>query len=111
MRANRKKVLFINADREYKDGRNQNKLRPEDISKISYVFHKKADVDGYSKNVTFAELEKEDFNFNIRRYVDNSPPPEPQDVHSHLHGGIPVSEINSLESYFNNYAGVKREAI
>ncbi len=107
--SNRKKVLFINADREYKDGKNQNKLRPEDISKISYVFHKKADVDGYSKNVTLEELEKEDFNFNIRRYVDNSPPPEPQDVHAHLHGGIPVSEIDSLESYFNNYTGIKEK--
>jgi type I restriction enzyme M protein len=105
----RKKVLFINADREYKDGKNQNKLRPEDISKISYVYHKKADVEGYSKNVTLAELEKEEFNFNIRRYVDNSPPPEPQDVHAHLHGGIPEAEIENLEPYFVNYNGVKEE--
>lgn len=105
----RKKVLFINADREYKDGKNQNKLRPEDISKISYVYHKKADIEGYSKNVTLAELEKEEFNFNIRRYVDNSPPPEPQDVHAHLHGGIPEAEIESLAPYFTNYNGVKEE--
>lgn len=107
--ARRKKVLFINADREYKDGKNQNKLRPEDISKISYVSHKKPDIAGYSKKVSFEELEKEDFNFNIRRYVDNSPPPEPQDVHAHLHGGIPVKEVDSLESYFNNYADVKEK--
>ncbi|MGR3174964.1 MAG: N-6 DNA methylase [Candidatus Scalindua sp.] len=107
--ANRKHVIFINADREYKDEKNQNKLRPEDISKISYVYHKKAEVDGYSKNVTLEELEKEDFNFNIRRYVDNSPPPEPQDVHSHLHGGIPAKEIDSLEPYFTNYAGIKEK--
>jgi type I restriction enzyme M protein len=105
----RKKVLFINADREYKDGKNQNKLRPEDIAKITYVYHKKADVEGYSKNVTLAELEQEEFNFNIRRYVDNSPPPEPQDVHAHLHGGIPEAEIESLEPYFANYHGVKEE--
>ncbi|MBN2801885.1 MAG: N-6 DNA methylase, partial [Deltaproteobacteria bacterium] len=105
----RKKVLFINADREYKDGKNQNKLRPEDISKITYVYHKKADVEGYSKNVTLADLEKEEFNFNIRRYVDNAPPPEPQDVHAHLHGGIPETEIASLEPFFVNYSGVKEE--
>jgi len=103
----RKSVLFVNADREYKDGKNQNKLRPEDISKISYVYHKKADIEGYSKNVTLKELEKEEFNFNIRRYVDNSPPPEPQDVHAHLHGGIPEAEIESLQPFFNNYAGIK----
>ena len=103
----RKSVLFINADREYKDGKNQNKLRPEDISKISYVYHKKADIEGYSKNVTLKELEKEEFNFNIRRYVDNSPPPEPQDVHAHLHGGIPEAEIESLQPFFDNYASIK----
>ena len=53
------------------------------------------------------ELEKEDFNLNIRRYVDNSPPPEPHDVRAHLHGGIPVVEIDQLADFFANYAGVK----
>ena len=57
--------------------------------------------------VTLKELEQEEFNLNIRRYVDNSPPPEPQDVRAHLHGGIPVAEINLLVDYFANYDGVK----
>lgn len=105
--AGRKTVLFINADREYKDGKNQNKLRPEDIEKITYTYRKKADISAYSRNVTLGELEREDFNFNIRRYVDNSPPPEPQDVHAHLHGGIPEAEVDSLDAFFNNYAGIK----
>ena len=39
--------------------------------------------------------------------MDNSPPPEPQDVYAHLYGGIPLKEIESLESYFNNYTGIK----
>ncbi|MEA3347208.1 MAG: N-6 DNA methylase, partial [Candidatus Auribacterota bacterium] len=105
--AERKKVLFINADREYKDGKNQNKLRPEDIEKITYTYQNKAEIPAYSRNVTLEELEKEEFNFNIRRYVDNSPPPEPQDVHAHLHGGIPATEVDSLDAFFNNYAGIK----
>ena len=107
--AKRKKVLFINADREYKDGKNQNKLRPEDIAKITYTYRKKADTPAYSRNVTLNELEKEDFNFNIRRYVDNSPPPEPQNVHAHLHGGIPEKEVESLGAYFANYTGIKKK--
>ena len=53
------------------------------------------------------ELEREEFNLNIRRYVDNSPPPEPQDVRAHLHGGIPVAEIDQLAEFFANYDGVK----
>ena len=104
---NRKSVLFINADREYKEGKNQNSLRPEDIEKITNVFRNRLTVEKYSREVPFDELKQEEFNLNIRRYVDNSPPPEPHDVRAHLHGGIPVSEINQLESYFANYAGVQ----
>jgi type I restriction enzyme M protein len=103
----RKSVLFINADREYKEGKNQNQLRPEDIEKITYVYRNKIDVEKYSRNVPITELEEEEYNLNIRRYVDNSPPPEPHDVRAHLNGGIPVTEINTLQSYFDNFTGVK----
>lgn len=103
----RKSVLFINADREYKEGKNQNSLRPEDIEKITHVYRNHLTVEKYSREVSFEELEKEDFNLNIRRYVDNSPPPEPHDVRAHLHGGIPVAEIQQLACFFRNYAGVE----
>jgi type I restriction enzyme M protein len=105
--AKRKSVLFINADREYKEGKNQNSLRPEDIEKITHVYRNRLSVPKYSREVPVEELEREEFNLNIRRYVDNSPPPEPHDVRSHLHGGIPVSEITLLTSYFDNYAGLR----
>ena len=105
----RDNILFINADREYKEGKNQNQLRPEDIEKITYVYRNKIDVDKYSRNVPIAELREEDFNLNIRRYVDNSLPPEPHDVKAHLNGGVPVVEINELQNYFANYQGVKSQ--
>ncbi len=57
--------------------------------------------------MSFEELEKEEWNLKIRRYVDNSLPPEPNDVRAHLHGGTPVAEINSLSDFFTNYEGVK----
>jgi type I restriction enzyme M protein len=103
----RDNIIFINADREYKEGKNQNQLRPEDIEKISYVYRNKIDVDKYSRNVPISELLEEGFNLNIRRYVDNSPPPEPHDVKAHLNGSIPVVEINTLQNYFDNYLGIK----
>jgi len=103
----RKQVLFINADREYKEGKNQNSLRPEDIEKITQVYRTRQTLDKYSRLVPVDELEKEDFKLNIRRYVDNSPPPEPHDVRAHLHGGIPVAEIEQLAEFFDNYNGVK----
>ena len=86
------KVLFINADREYKEGKNQNKLRPEDIEKITNVYKNKIGYPKYSKLVSIEKLKKEDFNLNIRRYIDNTPDPEPQDVIAHIKGGVPKKE-------------------
>ncbi len=88
------KVLFINADREYKEGRNQNSLRPEDIEKISYVCRNKIEIPKYSKLVDLTCIEEEDFNLNISRYVDNTPDPEPQNVKAHVLGGVPKNEWN-----------------
>lgn len=103
----RNQILFINADLEYKEGKAQNFLRPEDIQKISYVYHNKVELEGYSRMVPASEIETEEHNLNIRRYVDNSPPPEPQDVRAHIHGGIPDREIESLDFYFEQYAGTR----
>ena len=105
----RKGVFFINADREYREGKNQNSLRPEDIEKISYVYHNKIEIDGYSRLVCKETLEAEDFNCNIRRYVDNSEPPTPQDVKAHLQGGIPETEILALKTMFDCYNGLQNK--
>lgn len=93
-REKRKEVLFINADREFKEGKNMNSLRSEDITKIVKVYETKQVIENYSKLVKISEIETEKWNLNIRRYVDNSPPPEPQDVKAHLLGGVPKSEWN-----------------
>ena len=90
----RGKVLFINADRDYREGRAQNHLRPRDEQKITATYRSFADVDGFARVVPREELADNDFNCNIRRYADNSPPPEPQDVRAHLHGGVPITEID-----------------
>ena len=94
------KILFINADREYGEGRNQNFLRPEDIEKIVNVFDNKKDIPKYSRLVDIKEIEENDFNLNIRRYVDNSPDIEINDVHAHLFGGIPKREAAGYEEQF-----------
>lgn len=106
----RDSVLFINADREYKEGKNQNSLRAEDIEKITHVFKNGESVPKYAHRVNRDELAAEEYNLNIRRYVDNSPPPEPHDVRAHLHGGVPVSEVAALEHYWLNYPAL-REAL
>ncbi|MEI7910604.1 MAG: type I restriction-modification system subunit M [Verrucomicrobiota bacterium] len=100
----RDQVLFINADREFAEGKNQNKLRPEDIEKIDFVFTHKRELPKYSRLVTKKEIaEKHDYNLNIRRYVDNTPDPEPEDVQAHLIGGIPEAEVEARHSDFAKF--------
>ena len=107
-------VLFINADSEYKEGKVQNKLRPEDIEKIAFTYRHKKEIPKYSKLVAKNKavnpensLEAEEYNLNIRRFVDNAPPAEPHDVHAHLQGGVPVSEVKALDDQFASYPGLR----
>lgn len=100
----RNKVLFINADREYAEGKNQNKLRPEDIEKIDTIFTLKQELPKYSRLVDTSEIvDKHDYNLNIRRYVDNTPEPEPEDVQAHLIGGIPEDEVMARHEDFARF--------
>ena len=94
------KVLFINADREYREGRAQNYLEPEHIEKIVSAYREFDDIPGFAKVVSRKELADNDDNLNIRRYVDTTPEPEPQDVRAHLHGGIPKSEVDAKADLF-----------
>ena len=96
----RDKILFINADREYAEGKNQNKLRPEDIEKIDDIFTNKRELERYSRLVDKEEIVRSGYNLNIRRYVDNAPDPEPEDVRAHLVGGIPKKEVQGKSEVF-----------
>lgn len=99
----RNKILFINADREFGEGRNQNYLRPEDIEKIVTVFDAKKDIPKYSRLVDIKEIRDNDFNLNVRRYVDNSQEPEIEDIHAHLAGGIPKREVVIYKNHLQRF--------
>jgi type I restriction enzyme M protein len=97
----RGKVLFINADAEFSAGRAQNYLLPEHVEKIVSAYQAFADIPGYATVVTYDELLANDVNLNIRRYADNAPTPEPQDVRAHLSGGIPKREVLDKAQLFD----------
>ena len=97
----RGKVLFINADREYFEGRAQNYLLPEHIEKIVTIFDEFRAVEGFSAIVDNATLKDNGYNLNIRRYADNAPPPEPHDVRAHLVGGVPKAEVEAKAGLFS----------
>ncbi|WP_442786236.1 type I restriction-modification system subunit M [Methylobacter sp. YRD-M1] len=64
------KVLFIDASRDYRDGKNQNFLRPEDIQKIVATYRHRQSVDKYAYLASLEDIQENDFNLNIPRYVD-----------------------------------------
>ncbi|WP_440072305.1 N-6 DNA methylase [Streptosporangium sp. OZ121] len=99
----RRKVLFINADREFTAGRAQNSLDPQHAEKIVAAYEEYRDIPGFARVVDVKELRDNDFNLNIRRYVDNTPPPEPQDVRAHLHGGVPKVEVAAKAGLFEAF--------
>jgi type I restriction enzyme M protein len=108
----RREVVFINADCDYREGKAQNFLRAEDISRIVHAYRTLTstgteEIPGYARRVPVSEIKAEDWNCNIRRYVDNAPPPEPHDVRAHLHGGVPTAEVDALGHFWTNYPGLR----
>ena len=75
-----RKVLFIDAGREFEQSTNQNRLRPQDIKKIVTTFRKRQAIDKYAYAATFAEIEENEFNLNIPRYVDTFEPESEIDI-------------------------------
>lgn len=74
------KVLVVNAENEYEEGKNQNRLRNQDVEKMVKSFENYKDIDKYARVVELKEIEENEFNLNITRYVDTSEEEEEIDV-------------------------------
>lgn len=104
---NRRGLFMIDASKGFiKDG-NKNRLRSQDIHKIVDVFTKQSQIDGYSKTVSFEEIEKNEFNLNIPRYIDSSDPEDLHDLSAHLKGGIPERDVAALQNYWNVFPTIR----
>jgi type I restriction enzyme M protein len=101
-------IFMIDASGGFiKDGP-KNRLRAEDIHKIVDVFNKRLDLAGYARMVSIAEIERNGFNLNMPRYIDNQTPEDRQDIAGHLEGGIPVADIEALGPYWAVYPGLRQ---
>ena len=87
-----KDVIFIDASREYQDGKNQNYLRPQDIEKIVKTYNTFKTIDKYSYRAKFNEIKEAEFNLNIPRYVDTFEEEEEIDI------AAVQKEIDGLEA-------------
>jgi len=105
----RKGIFIIDASKGYlKDG-NKNRLREQDIHRISDVFKEQQVIPGFSRLVPFDEIEKNEYNLNIPRYIDSTEQEDIQDLSAHLQGGIPDRDIEALAPYWSVYPGLRKE--
>ncbi len=105
--ASRKAIFIIDASKGYiKDG-NKNRLREQDIHKIVDVFSRELEIEKYSRKVPYEEIEQNEYNLNIPRYIDNSEPEELQNIEAHLMGGIPSRDVHALEDFWSVMPSLK----
>jgi type I restriction enzyme M protein len=97
----RRGILMIDASGGFMKDGPKNRLRAQDIHKIVDVFNRRLDVPRFSRTVGFEEIEKNDFNLNLPRYIDSQTPEDIQDIDGHLRGGIPTADIEALGQYWH----------
>ena len=100
-------IFMIDASGGFMKDGPKNRLRNMDIHKIVDVFNRRLDVPKYARMVPFAEIEHNEFNLNLPRYIDSQTQEDVQDIAGHLQGGIPVSDVDALEQYWSICPGLK----
>lgn len=101
--ASRKGIFMIDASKGFlKDG-NKNRLRSQDIHRIVDVFNHCIKQEKYSRMVSFSEIEQNEYNLNIPRYIDSQEAEDIQDIAAHLSGGIPARDIEAMGEYWEVY--------
>ena len=94
-------VLIIDASKGFvKDGK-QNKLRASDIKRVADTWRSREEIPGFSRRVSRDMIRENGYNLNIPRYVDSSETPEQYDIYATMFGGIPNSEIDQLQKYWD----------
>lgn len=97
----RKGIFMIDASKGFMKDGPKNRLREQDLHQIVDVFTNTEQHPGYSRLVPHDEIEKNDFNLNLPRYIDTQEAEDIQDIGGHLHGGIPTRDIDALGDYWD----------
>ncbi|KAB2836804.1 MAG: type I restriction-modification system subunit M [Candidatus Brocadia sp.] len=104
----RKGIFMIDASRGFEKDGNKNRLREQDIHKIVDVFNKQLEMEKYSRMVPVTEIEANEFNLNIPRYIDSQESEDIQDIEAHLLGDIPNIDIEALHPYWDVYPALRK---
>lgn len=98
---NRKGIFFIDAkDGFMKDGA-KNRLREQDIRRIVDAWEEQKDIPHYCRMVSIDEIEHNDYNLNIPRYIQPMDTEVQHDIEAHLHGGLPAFDIDNMNVFWN----------
>ncbi|MDG4720725.1 type I restriction-modification system subunit M [Thalassospira aquimaris] len=98
--AARKGVFMIDASQGFIKEGPKNRLRSQDIHKIVDAFTRQTVIAGYSCMVPYEKIAANDYNLNLPRYIKNHKAEDKQDIEAHLKGGIPVSDVDALNPYW-----------
>ena len=106
----REEIFMIDASHDFvKDG-NKNRLRECDVYKIVSAWEKQEEMPHYARLVSMKEIREEnDCNLNISRYIESATSQVQENIEAHLKGGIPASDVENFEIYFQNFAGLKEQ--
>jgi len=101
-------LFMVDASKGFMKDGNKNRLRSQDIHKIVDVFTRQIELPRYSRMVGLEEIEKNDYNLNIPRYIDSSEPEDLHDLNAHLNGGIPDADIDALQAYWQVFPNLRK---
>lgn len=102
-------VLIIDASKGFTKVGNKNQLKASDIKKITDAVINRETIDKFSRVVSIEEIRSNDYNLNIPRYVDSSNESETWDIYSIMHGGIPKTELKTLDKYWDTFPSLKND--
>ncbi|MBR4472695.1 MAG: type I restriction-modification system subunit M [Oscillospiraceae bacterium] len=100
-------ILIIDASKGFEKTSKNNVLRASDIKRIADTIKARAAIPGFSVLVSKEQVVANGYNLNIPRYIDNTDPVEPWDIHSIMFGGIPKKEVALLQEYWDAIPGLK----
>ena len=101
-------IFMVDASDGFMKEGPKNRLRSRDIHKAVDAFNRQEEIAGYSKIVSAEEIEKNDFNLNLPRYIDSRKAEDLHDIAGHLQGGIPLIDVDSLQSYWDVCPGLRK---
>ncbi|WP_354009387.1 type I restriction-modification system subunit M [Endozoicomonas lisbonensis] len=100
-------IFMVDASKGFMKDGNKNRLRAQDIHKIVDIFTHQTPLPGYARMVNYREIEDNDYNLNIPRYIDSTEAEDLHDLTAHMRGGIPDGDIDALSHFWRVFPNLR----